>query len=270
MSNAADLTVDNDFFSAKPEGPLLIVREKGHMTRLASELPRIDQFYDFHEAVAQNKDIKVIVRFGSPYKSGFAESAAFLCSILNSREEARLLHRFFNVVNNHVLALSRLDKITVHADCGKIGFFHLGLSMAHDYRLITEDTVFENAHADIGLIPKGGGGYYLSRLLGVKKATEVMLWSSFSAEDALNAGVVDKVVPAAKLEETALKVAQNYLSQPVAGLLNIRKLLKCDLKELERSLQLEDHLIFNRINDPEFKKVFEDYLCRRAKEAQGE
>jgi len=52
----------------------------------------------------------------------------------------------------------------------------------------------------------------------------------------------------------------------VAGLLGIRKLLKCDLKELERGLELEDHLIFNRINDPEFKTAFEGYLCQRAEQ----
>ncbi|MBF0481018.1 MAG: enoyl-CoA hydratase/isomerase family protein [Desulfovibrionaceae bacterium] len=266
MGSSEDLTTDNEFFSAQPHGPLLIIREKKQLTRLAADLPKIDDFYDFHEAVAQSRDIKVIVRFGSPDKRGFTESAAFLCNVLRSREEAKLLHRYFNVINNHVLALARLDKITVHADRGMVGMSHLNLSLAYDYRLITEDTVFENAYADIGLIPKGGGGYFMSRLLGVKKATEVMLWSRFNAEEALNMGLVDKVVPQDKLEEAALRVANNYLSQPVAGLLGIRKLLKCDLKELERGLELEDHLIFSRINDPEFKKAFEGYLCGRAEQ----
>jgi len=104
--------------------------------------------------------------------------------------------------------------------------------------------------------------------VGVKTATEIMLWSRFNAEEAQNAGLVDKVVPPGKLEEATLRVANNYLSQPTAGLLGIRKLLKCDLKELERSLELEDHLIFNRLNDPEFKKVFEEYLSRRGEQDQ--
>lgn len=268
MGNSSNLCTDNEFFSAEPQGPILIIKEKRQLSHLAADLPKIDAFYDFHEAVAKSREIRVIVRIGAPDKQGFTENAKFLASILHSREEAKLLNRYFNLINNHVMALARLDKITVHADQGLVGLSHLNLSLVYDYRLITEDTLFENAYADIGMIPKGGGGYFMSRLVGVKTATEIMLWSRFNAEEAQNAGLVDKVVPPGKLEEATLRVANNYLSQPTAGLLGIRKLLKCDLKELERSLELEDHLIFNRLNDPEFKKVFEEYLSRRGEQDQ--
>jgi len=77
----------------------------------------------------------------------------------------------------------------------------------------------------------------------------------------LELGAVDKIVPADKLEEMALKTARLYQEPQVATLLAVRKLLKSNVEELRRSLELEDILILNRVNSPEFKAVMEKRLA---------
>jgi enoyl-CoA hydratase/carnithine racemase len=140
------------------------------------------------------------------------------------------------------LRLSALNRMTVFAGQGTLSLLYLNIGLAHDYRIVAEDTVFENLNAHMGLVTKGSG-YFLPRLLGIRKATEVLQWKSFSAEDALELGLVDRIVPVSRLEEETM---QFVLADPVyssSTLLGIRKLLKCDTKELKRSLDLEDCLI---------------------------
>ena len=139
--------------------------------------------------------------------------------------------------------------------------FHLNLSLAYDYRIVADDTVFENPSADIGMITKGSG-YFLPRLLGVRKATEVLQWKTFCAEDALDLGLIDRIVPVSKLEEETMQFVAANLEASVSTLLGIRKLFKCDPKELQRSLELEDRLIKERLKSPDFRKTFGEYCIK--------
>jgi 2-(1,2-epoxy-1,2-dihydrophenyl)acetyl-CoA isomerase len=183
------------------------------------------------------------------------EHSEFLSKVLSISWENNHLDRFINVVNRLILTLSTLNSITVFAGQGTISQFYLNLGLAYDYRIVTDDTVFQNPNVDIGLITKGSG-YFLPRLLGIRKATEVLQWRSFTAEDALHLGLVDRIVPASKLEEETMRFVQGSLANSASTFLGIRKLLKCDAKELKRSLDLEDILIKERLGSPDFKETF--------------
>jgi 2-(1,2-epoxy-1,2-dihydrophenyl)acetyl-CoA isomerase len=112
----------------------------------------------------------------------------------------------------------------------------------------------------LGLVTKGGGAFFLSRLIGYKAASEVLLWNRFSAEEALTLGIVDRVAPRDKLEEEAMRFARSQLSRPLSTLIGVRKLLKTDVEALKKSLATEDLLIHNRVNHPDFATDLDQYL----------
>ena len=253
MQIATSLVTENEFFSAERREHVLIVRGKPHFTRHAGDLKKIDTFFDHLEIIGHTEAVRVVVFIGCPEKSGAVDTFEFFEHFLESRREDYLIQRLFNLVNNYTATMAGLNKVTIHADTGRISLFHLNLSLACDYRLVTENTVFENAFAELGTVPKGGGAYFLSRMLGSGKASEILQWPRFTAEEALTLGLVDKIVPGARLEEEALKIANYYQEPQVATMLAIRRLLKCDLNELRRSLETEDILILNRLNSPEFR-----------------
>lgn len=257
MHPSTSLVTDNEFFTAERDENVLVVRAKPHFTRHVSDLKKIDTFFDHLEIISHTETVKVVVFLGTQGQGGRRDTLEFFHTLLGARREDYLLQRLFNLVNNYTVHLAGLNKVTIHADTGCLSMFYFNMSLACDYRIVGEGTMFENAFAEVGTIPKGGGGYFLSRLLGVGKTAEIMQWTRFSAEEALGLGAVDKIVPPDKLEEVALKTARLYQEPQVATLLAVRKLLKSNLDELRRSLELEDMLILNRVNSPEFRELME-------------
>lgn len=263
MEVATSLVTDNEFFSSERRGNLLIVRAKPHFVKQARDLKKIDAFFDHLEIIAHTDEVSVVLFVGPHQKEGAADTLEFFDDFLSSRREDFLIQRLFNLVNNYTVTLAGLNKVTINADSGNVSFFHLNAGLSCDYRIVAEGTIFENVFAELGTIPKGGGGYFLSRMLGGGKAGEVLQWPRFTAEEALALGIVDKIVPGERLEEEALKLANYYREPQVSAMLSIRKLLKSDLSELRRSLEMEDMLILNRVNSSEFKAAMAERLASR-------
>lgn len=267
MQPTTSLVTDNEFFTSERRDQVLIVRGKPHFTRHVNDLKKIDTFFDHLEIIAHTDQVHVVIFLGSPEHTGSSDTLEFFDNFLSSRREDFLMQRLMNLVNNYTVTMAGMDKVTIHADSGRVGIFHLNIGLACDYRIVTERTVFENAFAELGTVPKGGSGYFLSRMLGAGKTAEVLQWPRFTAEEALRLGIVDRIVPVAKLEEAALTLANFYQEQQVSTMLAIRKLLKSDLGELRRSLETEDILILNRVNSPGFKAAMK--ARQAARKASG-
>jgi len=76
------------------------------------------------------------------------------------------------------------------------------ISIACDIIIAAENAQFGQPEISVGVIPGGGGTQMLPRLVGEKKAKELILTGDFiSAEEALQLGLVNKVVPKEKLRE---------------------------------------------------------------------
>jgi 2-(1,2-epoxy-1,2-dihydrophenyl)acetyl-CoA isomerase len=266
MQATTGLVTDNEFFCAERRDRILFVRGKPHLTRHAGDLKKIDVFLDHIEIIARTNEVDVLTFIGSQEKSDGNEILGFFESLLRSPRENFLLERLLNLVNTYTASLAGLNKVTIYADSGRISALHLCRALAFDFRIISENAVFENTFADLGMIPKGGGGYFLSRLVGVSKAFQVLQWPRFTAEEALSLGIVDKIVPEEKLEEEALAFANHYREPQMAAMLAIRKLLKSDLSALRRSLETEDLLLLNRVKSPAFRTALE---ARKASDDGG-
>jgi enoyl-CoA hydratase/carnithine racemase len=85
----------------------------------------------------------------------------------------------------------------VHGYCLGGGF---ELAQACDIIIASEDAVFGQPEINVGLIPGGGGTQRLPRLIGEKKAKELIFTGDrVSAKDMAELGLVNKVVPPDKL-----------------------------------------------------------------------
>jgi enoyl-CoA hydratase/3-hydroxyacyl-CoA dehydrogenase len=96
-----------------------------------------------------------------------------------------------------------------------------GLEMASacDFRLAAENAELGQPETKLGLIPGWGGTQRLVRLVGLAKAKElIMLGERISAEEGARIGLVNKVVPKAKLQEETIALAKKLADGPPVAL----------------------------------------------------
>ncbi|MBW1803449.1 MAG: enoyl-CoA hydratase/isomerase family protein [Deltaproteobacteria bacterium] len=88
------------------------------------------------------------------------------------------------------------------------------LAMACDMVIASEDARFGQPEIRVGLIPGGGGTQVLPRLVGEKKAKELVFTGNLiSAEEAAQIGLINRAVPKEKLLETVEEMGENLLQK---------------------------------------------------------
>ena len=89
------------------------------------------------------------------------------------------------------------------------------LAMACDIVVASENAAFRDTHAQVRVLPGGGNTQRLPRLVGEKKAKEILFTSDFiPAAEAARIGLVNRVVPPERLEEEVLQLARKIAVQP--------------------------------------------------------
>jgi len=262
MSKDQDFDVSYAFFSGKRIEDIIVLSFKESLIHHGTDLDDKALLVDYLERVSKNDAIKVVLIIGAPEKIGREEYIEFyrqhlqLQSGLGQTGCAKL----YNAVNQLILELVGFNKMVIHADSGKLISFYMNISLACDYRIIGDNSVFQNPYLDLGLVPKGGGAFFLSRILGPSKASKVLLSDKdISADEALRLGIVEQVVPSNELNEAALKTARDFAQKPLHSMLGIKRLLNCCTRDLENCLQCENELLFRIINEPEFREKLKEY-----------
>lgn len=95
------------------------------------------------------------------------------------------------------------------------------LALACDLRIASEQATFGQPEINLGIIPGFGGTQRLPRIVGTARAKEwIFTGKRFSAQDALNAGLVSRVLPPEQLVPEARTLAEELAkkSGPILSL----------------------------------------------------
>ncbi|MBO8192953.1 enoyl-CoA hydratase/isomerase family protein [Streptomyces oryzae] len=104
------------------------------------------------------------------------------------------------------------------------------LALACDLVLAAQEASFVEVFVRRGLVPDGGGAYLLPRLVGPQRAKELMFFGdALPAPDAQRLGLVNRVVPAGRLEQTAREWAQRLAAGPTRALALTKRLVNSSL-----------------------------------------
>ncbi len=204
---------------------------------LASEL------HDVVTTVESNEGVRcmILTGAGDNFMAGgdinyFAMSVQAL-----KKHGSKAFYGIFDKVHGVIRTLRRMDVPVIASVRGAVAGYGIGLMVACDMVLAARDAKFALAYTHIGVSPDGGTTYALPRIVGLKRATELLLLGDrFDAQTALDYGLVNRLVDPEELENETLKLAQRLAQGPRQSYARVKSLLNSSLSNsLDAQLERE-------------------------------
>ncbi|MFH1240802.1 MAG: enoyl-CoA hydratase-related protein [Pseudomonadota bacterium] len=167
--------------------------------------------------------------------------------------------------------LVRMDPPAVAAVHGSAAGAGLSIACACDIVLAAESARFTMAYTRAGLTPDGGSTYTLPRLVGLKRALELALTNRLlSAEEALNWGIVIRVVPEKDLITEAKALAGQLAAGPTKTFGATKRLFQSGLTEsFETQMKNESRSIAEMTRTEDGREGISAFLGKRAPNFKG-
>ncbi len=183
------------------------------------------------QEIGLNKSVKVLVITGEG--KAFVAGADIAEMVNKSQDEgeafSRLGQRTFS-------SFGKLDIPVIAAINGFALGGGLELAMGCDFRIASSKAKFGQPEVNLGLIPGYAGTQRLSRLTNMGNALYMLMTADmFTAEQALQMGLIQKVVEPELLMEEVLKIARNIASKGPEAIKKVKKVVRhgCDLPFIE-------------------------------------
>lgn len=133
----------------------------------------------------------------------------------------------------NVLDLQHLIRVTPKPVIAMVNGFAIGgghvLHIVCDLSIASENAKFGQTGPNVGSFDGGYGAGYLARIVGHKKAREIWyLCKQYSAKEALDMGLVNKVVPFEDLEDETVKWAKQILKHSPTALRFLKSSFNAD------------------------------------------
>ncbi|MEO6637225.1 MAG: enoyl-CoA hydratase-related protein [Ginsengibacter sp.] len=181
----------------------------------------------------------------------------------------RILVEHYNPI---ITKIRNLNKPVVAAVNGVAAGAGANIALCCDVVITAQSASFIQAFSKIGLIPDGGGTFFLPRLIGFQKASAIMiLGDKISAEEAERIGMIYKFFPNDTFVAEAEQIAATLAALPTKGIAYTKQALNKSLEQtLERQLQTEDEYQQHAANTTDFNEGVAAFLEKRKPNFKGE
>ena len=190
--------------------------------------------------------------------------------------QGKNLPHYLRDVTTHLHAavsrLARIDAPLIAAVNGVAAGAGMGLVCACDFALAAESARFTMAYTKIGLVPDGGSSYFLTRIVGLRKALELTLTNrQLSAHEALELGIVTRVVPDAELATAAEVLANQMASGATRAYGAAKRLIYSAWTEtLETQMELESQAIAAMAHTADAHEAITAFVEKRTPRLNGQ
>ena len=204
------------------DDPHVLYRTAGHIAVITLNRPDVKNAFSpemiglwrqFLEGARADQAVRVIIVTGN---------GDTFCSGGNIRDmaEGRLksweMKRFlWDGVHRIALTMEDLDKPVIAAINGAAMGAGLDMALMCDLRVCSDRAKLAESYVLMGLVPGDGGAFFLPRLVGISKAMELLFTGDvINPEDALEIGLVNRVVPYERLMEETMILAEKIADRP--------------------------------------------------------
>jgi enoyl-CoA hydratase/carnithine racemase len=167
---------------------------------------------------------------GADLRQTFAEDPDFL----------EHLEEYMDAYHGLIHAVVRCEKPTIAMLDGAAVGFGADLALACDLRVASDRAYVQERFVRIGLMPDGGGTFWLPRLVGTARAMQMILLAErIDANELRTLGVVMRVVEPGALREETLSVARTLEAGPPLAFAAIKRAVYASWGSIEDALRRE-------------------------------
>jgi 2-(1,2-epoxy-1,2-dihydrophenyl)acetyl-CoA isomerase len=170
-----------------------------------------------------------------------------------------------------IATIAYMNKPVIMAVNGTAAGAGFSLALAGDLMLAADDVRFSLAYTAIGLAPDGSSTFTLPRLIGPKRALELMCTNrALSASEAKDLGIVNQVYPAAQFANQVREFAANLAAGPTSALGWAKRLVTLSAhSSLETQMEYERRAIASCGRTEDFREGTEAFFAKRKAKFQG-
>jgi enoyl-CoA hydratase/carnithine racemase len=167
-------------------------------------------------------------------------------------------------VVNFLECLAKLGKPIISAVDGLAIGIGTTIHLHCDLTLATPRSLFRTPFVDLGLVPEAASSLLVPAIAGHQKAFSLLaMGDDFSAEDALNAGLIYKIVEESEIEAEILKLAERLAARAPEALQISRRLMKRQPDEVIARIHEEAMLFAERLRSKEAQAAFMAFMSRK-------
>ncbi len=165
--------------------------------------------------------------------------------------------------------ISRFRKPVVAAVHGLAVGIGTTLLLHCDLVYAADNAIFQLPFVRLGLCPEAASSYLLPRLAGHRRAAELlMLAEPFSSELAREIGLVNHVLPAEQIIDTALNAARKLAAMPAEAIRITKELLKASFAgPVHSALDQESRYFMELLEKPDSRKAIAAFFEKRSGES---
>ena len=173
--------------------------------------------------------------------------------------------------NPIISRLRSIEKPIIAAVNGVAAGAGANIALACDIVVANENAAFIQAFSKIGLVPDSAGTFFLPRLIGMQKATALMmLGDKVSAKEAVELGMIYKSFAAETFEAEVNKLAETMANMPTLALGLTKRLLNKSLtNSLDEQLAMESKLQIQAAESHDYNEGVTAFVEKRKPEFRG-
>lgn len=181
------------------------------------------------------------------------------------------LKRLIVPLHAAVSRMARMPKPVVAAVNGVAAGAGMSLALASDVVVASESVRFTMAYSKIGATPDGSSTYFLPRLVGMRRALELIYTNRvLTAREALDWGIVNRVVPDGEALKAATDLARELAQGPTAALGHAKRLIFLSGQEsLETQMENEAQQIAAMAKTGDFREGVTAFAQKRSPSFKG-